>query len=368
MRLTTGAGTRAQRGAALPLFIFAFFPLIGLFYVVHGAGWKTTNRLIVQNAADAAALSGAAVTAHALDQLAFLNSVQVALASSRAVVEGVEGAFSLELIQATAHCANPHHPLRLYFCTLARSMGRIQARVETGIKVDTANIERLAEAARNLSDEIVGNTFEWATRAAEAVAHDNGMGGVVVHTRPAFPFQVQDRTESGRVVPLALDGFHRRVVPVDWMSFASMRPIQVYPARVRARAGAQRVPQAVPEAALADGATLRSALAHSVLVYRKSDDEHIRGRMVAAGLPFGRPPLFGARMDAEVAVARAEPYFAAGGDWPDGRPGWSARLRPLCRPGERDDVHFQRVATALTRGHLSGDWLAGEACIPTTVQ
>lgn len=363
-----GSDARAQRGAALPLFLFAFFPLIGLFYVVHGAGWKTTNRLIMQNAADAAALSSAAVTAHALDQLAFLNSVQVAIASTQAVVEGVEGAFVPELERATAICASQRHPQWVYYCTLAASMGRSAPRVLRGLGADTAGIVELSGAVDHLTRALVADTFEWATRTAEGVAHDNGMGGVVVHTRPKFPFEIQHRTQTDRVEPLALDSFRRRVVPVDPFSFASHRPTQIYPRRIRRRAEVQEVPQALPEQSLSEEAALRSALAHTVLVYRKSDDEHIRGRMVAAGLPFGRPPLFGARMDAEVAVARAEPYFAAGEGGPDDRPGWSARLRPLCRSGEDATVDFQRVATAFTRGHLSGDWLAGQVCLPTTVQ
>lgn len=358
---------RRERGAALPLFVFAFIPLIGLFYVVHGAGWKVTNRVIVQNVADRAALSGAVVTSHALNELAFLDSVRVGIGSVRGVMGGVETGWQAVLAIAIPACAaemaarNPNG----YHCRLLRAMADVSPTVTDGIASDRQATNELERAADDLAELIVDEAPDWARRAAEDIAHENG--AAVVKADVAFPYTQQTKNIGMRARPRASKFYDRHIRPIDYMTFRSRLPRPIYPTSVVTATLGQTAQQTVPLYGRGT-ARQRSANAVTVSVARASDDRDIRGRMVAAGVDATDDHAFGSRMNLDVAVARAEPYFADKSGKPDGRPAWSARLRPLTLPGDTADTGFAVAARRVGGARAMGGWLGGDVERPAPVQ
>ncbi len=88
----------------------------------------------------------------------------------------------------------------------------------------------------------------------------------------------------------------------------------------------------------------REMLAITVFASRENEDRMRLLKMDAAGGQ-NTGDVFPQRP--EVAVARAEPYFTLNGGEPDGRPGWSGRLRPVILA---NDDSAQSLAQAASRG------------------
>lgn len=356
---------RRQRGAAMPIYVLALFPLVAAFYVVHGVGWKLTNRVRVQQAADRVAFTAATVTADGLNRVEFLNSALVTVKAMKSVIDGIKYAYGPLTGYDAVMCffGSAHH------CELFGLMVGNAGKVFDGISNNRDRLDDLHDLIAQTADGVVENTARHARQAAQRVAADAGVDGAVVVTYehpagvaglPRLPL-IEDEDGFG-MRPLAMAGvfYGLHILPQQMKQFGSPdHALGFFGAT--AYFATQGSLRGFKGPKYDDARQQRSALAVTAVVRRDADDRAILGRMAASGARADGG--LDALRTTDVAVARAEPYFSVAGGEPDGRPAWRARLRPLDLPFERagragqaplpDDLRSNHIDRVLTTRLLS---------------
>lgn len=307
----------------LPILLFSLFALVGAFYLVHTMGWKITDRMTVQQAADRGAYSAAAINARSLNMIEYLNSAMVASRAIESIYDGIEEMYPAIMSEACGICAVTGSP---YYCALCSRMQSKQGQITATIQQGRAKVTMLVQSIGALGQAVVTGTPKWASAVAERIAKANGASEAWAHPRAAdrLPFSDGKADELRQRTNAIASRYYQQDVKVkDTLIFAGW-PEPQYTGAITAKANAVSGPYWVPD--YNDRAGQRKALVQTVFTAVPAEDDQRLGRMAAAGVKdtqsaFGKNP--------EVAVARAEPYFTLNGGTPDGRPGWSARLRPV---------------------------------------
>ena len=309
------------------MLLFTLFALVGAFYLVHTLGWKITDRLTVQQSADRAAYSAAAVNARSLNMLEHLNSAMVASRAIESIYDGVEQMYPVIMAEACGICAASWGSGG-YWCNLCRKMGSKEASVFNQISQGGAKLKVLTQSIGALGKATVKGTPKWASTVAEKIAKANGATRAWAHPRDQdrLPFSDTKHDElQSRTAKVARRAYVQHILPKDPVYLWGGTQMPQYLGAISGKAQSVDGPYWAPDYG-EDRKAQRRALVQTVFTSVRADDEKRLGRMAAAGVKetksaFGKP--------LEVAVARAEPYFTLNGGKPDGRPGWSARLRPV---------------------------------------
>jgi hypothetical protein len=278
--------------------------------------------------------------------------VNAALASVRAITsvyDGIERTWGPVLAEAQASCLIGD----IEACIIAAEMeGRgpsIFARI--------AQVQPQAVAADTalgmLGESIVSLTPQWASTVAQQVAVANKARGAFTDPMPGdrLPFELQGEQEmAGRVRRQAMRDYGPGEAQ-GWVPVATTDPVifeqraayrEQYRNAIRGAAQTNAGKRWVPK--YKNARERREMLAITVFADRANEDRIRLGKMDAAG---GQNTADVFPQRDEVAVARAEPYFTLNGGEPDGRPGWSGRLRPVILA---NDDSAQSLAKAAGRG------------------
>ncbi|MCK6572185.1 pilus assembly protein TadG-related protein [Myxococcota bacterium] len=340
-----------QGGAVLPLYLFAMFALVGAFYLLHGIGWKITQRQQLQRAADRAAFSAAAVTSRALNLLEYVNAALASVRAVTATYQGIQQQWGPILADATSRCYSIiPDPIA---CAVMEAMNAHGPSIFAQMGQVGPQMQAADQALGMLGENIVGQTPGWAAQVAQQVALANKAEGSFTDPMQGdrLPFQLGGEKEMrGRVRRQAMRDWGPQpgpgwipVIPTDptiWILKPEYRAQWENAIRQSAQNGAGQRWVATYKTAK----ERREKLAITVFASRKNEDRARLNKFDAAG---GQNTGDVFQQRTEVAVARAEPYFTLNNGEPDGRPGWSGRLRPVIL---KDDDSAQSLARAAGRG------------------
>ncbi len=331
----------------LPLYLFAMFALVGAFYLLHGIGWKLTQRQQVQRAADRAAFSAAAVTSRALNLLEYVNAGLAAVRAITSVYDGIQQAWSPILADATSRCFFGD----IEACIIAAEMEGRGPSIFARMGQVRPQAQAADQALDMLGENIVSLTPQWASQVATQVALANKAQSAFTDPMPGdrLPFEKGGQQEmQGRVRRLSMRDYGPGQAQ-GWVPVAVTDPVifqqraqyrEQYRTAIRGAAQTNAGERWVPK--YKNAKERREMLAITVFASRENEDRMRLLKMDAAGGQ-NTGDVFPQRP--EVAVARAEPYFTLNGGEPDGRPGWSGRLRPVVLDGDDSAESLGRAAS-----------------------